>query len=120
MSVRLDDAEWRDRKIRDWLLAIVRFALTLDASDRQAVLAMAQEMDGLGYLPGRASFRYFVRTSAAACGAIAHREDPGRIDILRRLAGSIPDRRLRAVMVAAVALDAPCPSARQDEKQAAP
>jgi hypothetical protein len=112
-----DEAARHDRKIRDWLVGIVRFAVTLDEADRSSVLAMAQEMDGLGNLPGRASFQYFARLSTAVCGAIADRSDPGRILILRRLVSSITDGRLRTVMIAAVALDAAYPSARQDVKR---
>ena len=37
--------EWRTKKVRDWLLAILRFAVTLEQTDRTSVLAMAEEMD---------------------------------------------------------------------------
>lgn len=113
----LDADEWRERKVRDWLLGIVRFAVTLDAADRHTALAMAQEIDGLGSLPGRTRFQFFSRTSTAVCDAISDRADPSRNLVLRQLIGSIADHRLRAVMLAAVALDGAQPSARQDAKR---
>jgi hypothetical protein len=100
----LDRNAWHAAKVRDWLLAIVRFAVTLEPADRQTVLAIAQEMDGLGFLPGRSSFSYFVRTSADLCRAIADRDDPRRTAILRRHLATIADRRLR--QMTAVAIDA--------------
>jgi hypothetical protein len=96
---------WQARKIQDWLLAIVRFAITLEPADRQTVLAIAQEMDGLGFLRGRSSFSYFVRTSGDLCRAIADRDDPGRTAIMRRHLAAIGDCRLRQTTVAAIDLE---------------
>jgi hypothetical protein len=105
MYEELEPTGWQARKIRDWLLAIVRFAITLDETDRQTAHAIAQEMDGLGSLPGQSSFRYFVRTSANLCRAIADRDDPGRSGILRRHLAAIGDRRLRQATAAAIDLE---------------
>ena len=96
---------WQADKVRDWLLAIVRYAITLDQADRHTVLAIAQEMDGLGFLPGRSAFSYFVRTSTDVCRAIADRDDPGRTAILRRHLATIGDRRLRRTTAAAIDLE---------------
>ena len=96
---------WQAGKIQDWLLAIVRFAITLEPADRQTVLAIAQETDGLGSLPGRSSFSYFVRTSTELCRAIADRNDPGRTAIIRRHLAEIGDRRLRQATAAAIDLE---------------
>jgi hypothetical protein len=96
---------WQAAKIQDWLLAIVRFAITLEPADRQTVLAIAQEMDGLGFLRGRSSFSYFVRTSGDLCRAIADRDDPGRTVIMRRHLAAIGDHRLRQTTVAAIDLE---------------
>jgi hypothetical protein len=101
----LEPNKWQARKLQDWLLAIVRFAITLDTADRQTVLAIAQEMDGLGSLPGRSSFSYFVRTGTDLCRAIADRDDPGRITIIRRHLAAIGDRRLRQTAAAAFDLE---------------
>jgi hypothetical protein len=104
MYDELERNGWHARKIQDWLLAIVRFAITLEPADRQAVLAIAQEMDGLGFLPGRSSFSYFGRTSGDLCRAIAHRNDPGRTAIMRRHLAAIGNRRLRQTTAVAIHL----------------
>src|ERR1700756_3915949 len=96
---------WQAGKIQDWLLAVVRFPITLEPADRQTVLAIAQETDGLGSLPGRSSFSYFVRTSTELCRAIADRDEPGRITIIRRHLAEIGDRRLRQTTATAVDLE---------------
>jgi hypothetical protein len=33
--------DWRERKVREWLLLMLRFAVTREARDRLAVLAIA-------------------------------------------------------------------------------
>jgi hypothetical protein len=96
---------WHAGKVRNWLLAIVRFAITLEPTDRQTVLAIAHEMDGLAFLPGRSSFSYFARTSTDLCRAIADRDDPRRTEILRRHLAAIGDRRLRRTTAAAIDLE---------------
>jgi hypothetical protein len=101
----LEPNGWQAKKVRDWLLAIVRFAVTLEPIDRHTVLAIAQEMDGLGFLPGRSSFSYFVRTSTDICRAIADRDDPDRTATLRRHLAAIGDRRLRQATAAAIDLE---------------
>jgi hypothetical protein len=104
----LNPEGWHARKVEHWLLAIVRFAITHDEADKQPISSIAQEMDGLGYLPGRSSFTYFVRTSGELCRAIADRNDPERTAILRRHLGKIADRRLRQVTAAAFDLEGAC------------
>jgi hypothetical protein len=105
MYEELERTGWQAKKVQDWLLAIVRFAITLEPADRQTVLAIAQEMDGLGFLPGRSSFSYFVRTSTDLWRAIADREDPSRTAVLRRHLSAIGDRRLRQATAAAIDLE---------------
>jgi hypothetical protein len=108
MFDRPERKEWQATKVRDWALAIVRFAVTLDDRDKQAVLAFAVEMDGLGSVPGAASFTFFGRFSSDVCRAIADRDDPNRTAILRRHLGTIDDRRLRQVTAAAIDLEGAC------------
>jgi hypothetical protein len=108
MYDRLERHGWHTTKVRDWLLAIVRFAVTLDESDKQTILAIAQEMDGLGSLPGRSSFSYFARTSHELCRAIADRDNPNGTAILRRHLGTIDDRRLRQMTASAIDLEGAC------------
>jgi hypothetical protein len=104
----LDRNGWQAKKIRDWLLAIIRLAITLEQTDRETVLAIAQEMDGLGFVPGRSSFSYFLRTSTDVCRAVADRDDPSRTAILRRHVAAIDDRRLRRLTASAIDLEGAC------------
>ncbi|HEY1541733.1 MAG TPA: hypothetical protein VGG01_04945 [Xanthobacteraceae bacterium] len=106
---RRDDAEWRERKLHDWLLAVVRFAVTLEAVDRRAVLARACELDALGSVRGHVTFSYFARTSTLVCGALVESAYPDRDATLHRFVDAISKRRLREVFVTALALD-PAPT----------
>jgi hypothetical protein len=110
MPIRRDDAEWRERKLHDWLFAMMRFAVTLEEVDRRAALARAGDLDALGSMRGRATFRYFARTSALVCRAIADSAYADRDAILRRFVDAIGKRHLREVFATALSLDAapPC------------
>jgi len=44
----MSDLTARDEWVRNWLLAILRFAVTLQQADRAGVLAMAKDMDRRG------------------------------------------------------------------------
>jgi hypothetical protein len=108
MFDRLERQDWRAAKVRDWVLAIVRFAVTLHDVDKHAVLALAEDMDGLGSVPGAASFSFFRHRSSELCRAIADRDKPDGTAILRRHLETIDDRRLRRVTAAAVDLEGAC------------
>jgi hypothetical protein len=84
------------------LLAILRFAVTLEQTDRAAVLAMAEKMDQLGWYANATAFAFFIRTSTELCDAIADRDDPKRIAVFRRHLKRIEDRRLRRALEAAL------------------
>ena len=57
--------------IDDWLLAVLRFAVTRDEADRSAVLVLAEAMDRSGASPARpSSFEFFRRSSIELCRAI--------------------------------------------------
>src|ERR1700757_3525502 len=73
--------EWR--KIRTWLLAILRFAVTLEQSDRTAVTLLAADMDCAGSGNGQATFTYFARASARFCDCILARASPEKAAELR-------------------------------------
>ena len=92
----------RDRWVRDWLLAILRFAVTLEQADRTVVLAMAKDIDRSGLRGASTAFGFFARTSAELCDAIAERNDPRRLTILRRHLPRIEDRRIRRALEAAI------------------
>ena len=94
----------QQQKIRDWLLLLLRFAITRDPKDEAAVFAMADEIDALGlhWRPSEPGF--FLRTSREVCMAIAEPASPRRTAILRKHGRRIDDPRLRHTFQAAVSL----------------
>lgn len=92
------------RDVREWLLAILRFAITLDPADRAKVLVIARGLDRLGLAGAATAFAFFTRTSFEFCGAIADKSNPSRGVILRRQLLRIGDTRLRSALEAAVDL----------------
>src|SRR5262245_23313469 len=97
--------DWRAGRIREWLLLLLRFAITCDAKDQAAVFAMADEIDALGqqWRPSGPSF--FHRTSGEVCNAIIAHDDPTRATILKKHIARIDDPRLRRAFQAAVNLE---------------
>jgi hypothetical protein len=92
----------RDEWVRDWLLAILRFAVTLEQADRAVVLARAKEMDrcSVGFVS--TAFAFFARTSTELCDAIADRGNPKSVTTLRRHLERIDDRSLRRALEGAI------------------
>ena len=68
--------DWGARQVREWLLLLLRFAVTSDAKDQSAALALADEIDscGLQWRPSAPSF--FRRTTNELCKAITTLDDP--------------------------------------------
>jgi len=98
--------DWRERKVREWLLLMLRFAVTREARDRLAVLAIADELDALGGYWRPMAPRFFVTTAGKVCDAILG--VGGDADaILRTHIARISDPRLRSVFAAAVDLKEP-------------
>jgi len=93
-------------KVDDWLLAILRFAITLRRDDRAAVMAKAQVLDLSHSEWPRKSFAFFKRTSLELCDAIADKTSPNRGVIIRRQLARIDNPRLRQAFEAASELDA--------------
>jgi hypothetical protein len=83
-SATSDPQDWAARQVREWLLLLLRFAITSDPKDLSATLALADEIDarGLGWRPSAPSF--FRRTSNDVCKAITALDDPKRAAILKR------------------------------------
>ena len=104
MSNAVDLDSWRAKKVKDWLLAILRFAVTLEQVDKFTVLAIADEMDRSGFCVNKTAFTFFGRTSSALCRAITDQDDPRRLSILRRHISRIDDHRLRRGLAAAIDL----------------
>jgi hypothetical protein len=98
----VDAPDWRSRQVREWLLLLLRFAVTRDARDESAVLSLAHELDslGLGWVPSAPTF--FRRTSSELCKAIAAPDDPGRQAVIKRHLARIDDIRLRQAFQAAI------------------
>ncbi|MGZ5811960.1 MAG: hypothetical protein ACXWKA_20120 [Xanthobacteraceae bacterium] len=98
-------SEWQARKVEDWLLAILRFAITLNDTDLSLVRVLADDMDRLGVVSARTAFGFFERTSIELCRAIAARNDPNSLPVLRRHLARIDDPRLRRAFVAVTEID---------------
>jgi hypothetical protein len=95
MTATDDPADWRRRKIRDWLLQLLRFAITQEASDHASAVSMADEMDAVGLRWRPSGSTFFVRTTEEVCRAIVSADDPTRLTVLQRHARLIDDPRLR-------------------------
>lgn len=109
--------DWRADRIREWLLLLLRFAITRDPRDEAAAFAMADEIDALGlqWRPSAPSF--FRRTSGEVCQAIAALDDPKRAAILDNHIARIDDPRLRHAFQAAVELEQGSPPASSKTKR---
>ena len=100
-----DPQDWAARQVREWLLLLLRFAITTDPKDLSMTLALADEIDarGLEWRPSAPSF--FRRTSNDVCKAITALDDPKRTAILKRHLARINDPALRRAFRAAVNFD---------------
>jgi hypothetical protein len=94
-------------KIDDWLLVILRFAITHELADRAAISALAADLDQLGAHAARSDFAFFARTSAEICDLIVGTDRPERFATLRRHIGMIDNDRLRRALEAALDMERP-------------
>jgi hypothetical protein len=83
------------RRIRDWLLAVLRFAVTLEQCDRVAVMGLAAEMDRLGSGRSASSFGFFTRTTTNFCACIVAKGQFEKAAELRLHIKRINDDRLQ-------------------------
>ena len=97
------------RQISNWLLALLRFAVSLEESDKIAFLATARLLDRAKPQFEAPAFSFFARTSAELCAAIESRDDPGSQAVLRRHLGRIEDPHLRRVLETATGLQSDGP-----------
>jgi hypothetical protein len=105
MSSNAPGSERHARTLRAWQLAILRFAVTLDNSDRLAVMAIASEIDRLDpQQQGKPDFNFFRRTSAELCAAIFQPSEPAA-PLLRDYIAQIDDDRLKRAFEAAIEED---------------
>lgn len=93
--------EWQSRKIKNWLLTLLRFAVTRDDTDKMCVLELAREIDRRNIASGETTFSFFVRTSSEICSTIVAGDCPDRQAMLARHFNRIEDLRLRAALEAA-------------------
>ena len=65
------------RAIREWLLAILRFAITLEPAERAKVLVIARELDQLGQDSAAKAFAFFTRRSRSPMSALPQKRTSG-------------------------------------------
>ncbi len=104
MTVGTRLGNWRERQVREWLLLLLRYAITREAADQNAVLCLADELDaaGISWRPSGPSF--FRRTSREICAAIRADATPSNV-ILRRHISRIDNPRLKHAFAAAVGFE---------------
>lgn len=117
-----DPDDYCRRRIDEWLVLLLRFAITQEPSDRSAALAMADEFDSLGVRWRPVAPRFFLLTSIEICDAILATGD-WRIAALRKHAARIEHDRLRRAFLAATGIpqcsDAVRKSTPQETRSAA-
>jgi hypothetical protein len=97
---------WRVRRVQEWLLLLLRFAITRHPDDQEAALRTAGEIDSLGIKDGSSAPSFFRRSTTEVCGAIAASEHGSeRHEILTKHLARIEDPRLRRAFRAGVDLD---------------
>lgn len=97
--------EQHAKTLRAWHLSLLRFALTLENSDRQQVATVAQEIDQTGLTSdARQDFRYFRRLSEELCRAVAEQNNT-QSSLLYSYIAKIEDARIRRAFAAIMGLD---------------
>jgi hypothetical protein len=109
--------DWWACRIREWLLLLLRFAITCDPKDQAAAFAMADEIDALGHQWRPSAPSFFRRTSGEVCKAITALDDPERATILKKHIARIDDLQLRRAFQAAVNLEQVSPRAASKKKR---
>jgi hypothetical protein len=105
MSAQFSSYDWRDGKLREWLLLLLRYSVTRESRDRAAALAMADELDSLGCRWRPSSPSFFEKTSNEVCEAIRAPNEGESIVRLHKHIARIDDPRLRQAFRAAVGLE---------------
>jgi hypothetical protein len=96
-------ADCGTKKVRDWLLALLRYAVTLHDADKSAVLVIAEEIDKLGsHAEEPPAFKFFRRTSIELCSAILDAQNSKKSAVLHLHLKRIDDCRLRRAFEAAI------------------
>ena len=96
-------AECPTKRVRDWLLALLRYAVTLHDADKSAILVIAEEIDKFGSsAKERSAFKFFRRTSTELCSAILDAQNSKKSAVLHLHLKRIDDCRLRRAFEAAI------------------
>jgi hypothetical protein len=103
-SPRIGSHATSDRKVREWLLLLLRFAITRAPTDQSAALAMADELDSLDPRWRPTAPTFFARTSNEVCQAILMAGNRRANQVLEKHAKRIQEPRLRRAFRAAVGL----------------
>jgi hypothetical protein len=106
----------QDPMLREWLLLLLRFAVTHEPLDQSAAVTIAEELDALGRRWRPAAAHFFVRTTNEICEAIVTVNDERRDPILRKHLARIDDPRLRQAFRSAVGLQSLPEPPQQSEK----
>jgi hypothetical protein len=104
MTVEPHEYDRHALKIREWLLVLLRFAVTRQQSDHAIALTIADELDAVGGQWRPAAPRFFTRTTDEICAAIATLVDGQDGIVLRRHIQHIEEPRLQRAFQAAVGL----------------
>jgi hypothetical protein len=97
--------DWPAERIREWLLRLLRFAVTRDAKDEAAASAIGDEIDAIGHRwrpPGPSFFR---RTTDEVCKAITAPDGVERATVLKKHLARIDDPRMRRAFAAATEVE---------------
>ena len=116
--VELGSHDWRDRKVREWLLLLLRFAVTREPSDQSAALAMAvTELLGAAVEARGATFS---GQDHEVCRAILAVNDGHNSAVLKMHAARIADPRLRRAFQAAVGFQQASTAQQESRERKAP
>ncbi len=105
ISVERSAPDWHERRVREWLLLLLRFAITREPADRSAVCQLAAELDVSGLHWPRSAQRFFLRTSRELCAAILVNETEPNHALLRQHIARIDDARLRNAFAAVLGVE---------------
>jgi hypothetical protein len=106
MPDSVTQTECHTKNVNDWLLAILRYAVTLHDADKFAVLLIAEEIDKLeSRAAAQPAFNFFRRTSTELCSAIVDKRNPKRTAVLHLHLKRINGHRLRRAFAAAIEIE---------------
>jgi hypothetical protein len=91
--------------VQDWLFLVLRYAVSRDAGDRQAILDQAMKMDTLGGTRDREAFQFFRSYSERLCTAIAAPDMPDRRQVIMAHVRRIGQRPLQQALLLACRLE---------------